>query len=35
MEDILNFLLNIIDFIDDLAVLLKKPIMKIYNWLKK
>ena len=34
MEGILDFLLDTIDFIDDLAVLLKKPIMEIYNWLK-
>ena len=34
MEDTLNFLLDIVDFIDDLAVLFKKPVMRIYNWLK-
>ena len=34
MENTLDFLLDIVDFIDDLAVLLKKPIMKIYNWLR-
>ena len=34
MEDTLDFLLDTVDFIDDLVVLLKKPIIKIYNWLK-
>ena len=34
MEDILDFLLDIIDLIDDLSVMLKKPVMKFYNWIK-